>query len=730
VRPVDVVLTVGHDAAIPTGGYRVLVRDVAGPGDADTAFDVLDEITVLAPLVAEHRPVTFDGGRPWRNVSTLRTEIQNNHGHDLVTALATLDAPADITMLLTGNETHRHRVVLTADQLRRLTNGEDVAVTSSPADAGAAHTHLVTITGVRRRFVDPRPSGPGIEAKAAKWLDDKVLPALFEKTKTGPVKLRRRSAPKPTEPRADLDKLFQGKIGVTWGWPLVGRVMDVLHGAGCTEDLVVSGSGDWRAQLDSITASLQLPDSGCGQVGLTWLTATNPDGFDLKTVRLAVVPYDWLMWLFDSARISDKNDALRARVLAIAQVPRFELRDGSGAPVHLTMREQRRVTHVWNELVERLDPWHHELELVVQLLDRYAHVRPKLFGTERAKAPTIDQLIELEKHAPVRTPVSVPRWAPVQDTPAVAPVPVNTQDRVAFRVLESPTRFTASANALARTRVGRVQLNYSPYRRLPRAEAYPAFIPDALVEKWNDLVKVPAGIQAMTPVASAEIEPLPFSDVFEIVDAPYWYVHGVSVYVSADARFGPTSTAEQARRPRLLGLPELPSFKPVANGIEIAVRLARLGSHVTESEAKVAQRIDEQFVLGAFAPDAKPKHRDLLVERLPDLELEYDFLFDVSRDPRKLRFMHLATLSAIGQAGDSPQSPLGFALKNVATNLKNSRLERPDAASDLLRLTLDLDAAQKSVLDTDPRAQRVFVLLRRGALVTPSPLKCGAGGAP
>lgn len=98
------------------------------------------------------------GGDPDENLEALdgNVRISSNHGHALEIPAEDLNSPIAKIYDIRGNAgDHTHEVLVTADQFRRMKEGQVVAVGSDPANDGSrddndnlifidSHTHTIT----------------------------------------------------------------------------------------------------------------------------------------------------------------------------------------------------------------------------------------------------------------------------------------------------------------------------------------------------------------------------------------------------------------------------------------------------------------------------------------------------------------------------------------------------------------------------------------------------------
>lgn len=67
--------------------------------------------------------------------------VSSNHGHSAVVEAATLAAPEEVSLDITGSSSHPHTVGLSADEIEQIGAGARVSKESS---VDASHSHTVT----------------------------------------------------------------------------------------------------------------------------------------------------------------------------------------------------------------------------------------------------------------------------------------------------------------------------------------------------------------------------------------------------------------------------------------------------------------------------------------------------------------------------------------------------------------------------------------------------------
>ncbi|MCY7363371.1 MAG: hypothetical protein LH629_15090, partial [Ignavibacteria bacterium] len=418
-------------------------------------------------------------------------------------------------------------------------------------------------------------------------------------------------------------------IYTTLTWRQMGRILTILREQNYTRDLIIR-----KKFLPYIQEFIEKIRSSDNQLppNIKLLFAKTCDGFEMATIRLIIFPND-APWFNDvDGKIQPLYDSFKEFS------PIIEVRDISRDPLYLTINSERRLNYEWKGLD---DKWHHDLEFIIECLDRYQKIR-EFFH------PNINSQIKYINDNAVAK-VSIPRKEEIKDGIMVYPVQTKAQQSIAFRVTESQERNHASKNAVARIRYGNIQLHLTPYRRFEKSNIYREMLKTIPEGENPEIVSLDEisfdennWSQASTEIQSqfcsiwckAEgleedetIQPIDATDLIKFENMPFYLTYGLSAWITADiATSERTSSSEQTRLPSNLGIKSIPKVRYIdSSTISVNFLLSQFGSHLTPKEADEALLID--FKLGVNEIKDSIPFREL-----PDLELEYHFFYNVGNE--------------------------------------------------------------------------------------------------
>ncbi|MFO0587701.1 MAG: hypothetical protein U0441_09180 [Polyangiaceae bacterium] len=677
------------DAPERVGGYQLYRRDILGAADP-TPFVAADLVEALPPLVAQYQPMHFEASAPFRFVAVKP------------------DPPT---------------------------------VTARPANLDAAKGLLDAAVDALCKALPGRsrlPAGPDKGAKADK-------PSGGEKQPSSAEYIQGAATSEPSPAPLTPDPAYE--------WAVIGRLVHVLADAGLVKDIVVSAGG----ALDFLAALRRELENGnnvktYGSVKV--LLARTRDEVLLRTFRVLVLPpMDWQNANLPPVTtvpgracrrfLAAPNEVtLPGEPKPIAPAPRIEeLRDVSTSPVRLTVTRSRELHYVDESL---RDGWHHDLEWRIQKLDRYDRVRADLHPEQKPLPP--------DPPKPDRRTISVavPRTEPVKETPVVLAAQTRGDAAAAFHVMDTRQGTAAAANALARTRAGRISCHHTCSQQLPEQNKDP--IAKALsgwkveqqqkaIDDWtlafSDKDPAPRAAERLivpdpalpgvtrvhalcgaawdvlarmypAPEDSAhETAPLPGATRVVLPLAPYYLDHTLVARITADEQASSEASATTRRAPRQIGLARRPRFSVGPDGRSLTLRIlpSLLGTHLSGAEHR-ALPADRPKLRDFGLPDAVGAWP---VEMVPDLWSEY-ILYCNAGTLDQIRAIELGVVTR--PPPGTPATALGF-LFRASPGATSPKLTFQDG---VLVVECQLAGDLPVVTEKDPAvlSSRLFVKLRRG----------------
>lgn len=664
------------------GGYRVYLRDVLG--EEAPSFTPIRQFEAVPPLVYRYRPYGIDSTRRLRaKPGAPTTPFELAAPSSFAELTASFDALAEWLRKQPGPP----RLARAGDSSYRapgkpLEPPKPLRVRSEQVDAVI------------------REVGPPVAATCAVVVKllNQAIPAAE------PSELERQSA---------IRKRVYGH------WGLVGLLVDWMYANGFARDLILPLGVSQTSQVEQLleqcptlkdrqdwVALVVQPLSGC---------PNQRDGI-LGTVRLCLLPGqadvgwgaltpDWqqlLAWAWG---------VFRGRIVELEE----DLTDADLLPFH----GAEGCRFAWDGIK---DGWCHQLEVVVETLDRYA-MAWAFFDSKLVKPdpedeaapqvleqrpllcdppPELSSLDESDKPAEARVPkvrwINVHRLHPAPEPPAL--FSVRDPQRVSFRIQESPERLHAAHNLLNRVRQGRlttlVQFSYT----LPGLPTYTAL---GLGDDWAAPPDEPRLTAGASPVST---DPPPFNrdwtaareDEVAVCHALYFLEYTLRARFRADLQ----EDAKECSAVRGSRLPEnLETSRaeganlgePTDGTCRLTLPLLRLWDLLTPAERAVAIR-----VYGA----------DPLIQRAlqwPDLAITYTVLCLVRPGPSQI-FTPLLSI----RPPDAPPAPVKFTVSDPNPDFFNDPAQLGaefNPASRELRLTLPADRLPSAPL---------FLSIARGEL--------------
>jgi hypothetical protein len=622
----------------PIGGVRILMRDQVAAGEA-LPFRVVESVQVLPRAVAQYRPVQIEAGmklvprNPQRDPvfanaaerSDPSTQTQPGSsavawfGPGGLVAILRKDLQELVGELETDfSERAADMKELGREEVKTDVFEGDAATLQERADAWYENTR-------KALKIDLGPL-EAIEAQeGANRARIDQIERLLALATTPPEEKERL-----TQEKDRLDReLFNLSFDFEHWWPAMGAMLTMLRELGLTRDLVVRLSQMEEAweRIQKVAATMKSH--------FKIVAIESADGELMATIRVAVMPWaerdaaDPSLSLLEKifpppggANVPDPDDLWRELYGFLIASERLVLfRDVSRAPLNLTLHAGRLVRYRWHGL---RDFWHHDLEVAVQLLDRYQHIRDRYLrqdaaanrrgnglgvpdeGTKAQQIRRENLKAELDDRIELADPlvstavarVVVPRREPLGKAPGIFPAAKRPPYLIAFEFLDTEERQKASHNALVRTRGGNLQTHLPWQVEFPdaplytavagalkycRSEASPTF---ALW--WADRLRA-AGVTLKAGACLlphdkkstairvkdkdllawagenpqrmvATVPPRPLCDVIALPNEPHYLTFHQGCYLGADYLTSETVWASATREPWRLGLPFVPIF--------------------------------------------------------------------------------------------------------------------------------------------------------------------------
>lgn len=436
------------------GGYRVYVRDVLGTEDAP--FACIRQFEAVSPLIYRYRPYAIDSSRRLRPVagaSAAPTALAE--GSKLKEAPAWFEALAQELRTKAGSP--------------RLTRGDGASRLSTevqPPSGTDGNAPTPAPFRIRPEQLEPLVTELALDGFP-------TLRAITEAL-NGPV-------PSDAEKQRTLEQL---RTALNGHWRLLGPLVDWMQANGFARDLILPPGVRTREELRVLLddcATLKGKSGWAALVVRPESPSPNQRHDLLGTVRLCLLPgKDDVKW----TAIEASYTSLLPWALPALANRLVVLTENLGESDLLPWDEAGTCHIVWNGL---RDGWHHQIEAVTEVLDRYEMARaffqaqPRSTPASGPTRPALEQRPLLADPPPRTSDLTeaqlrrlvVPRLHPAPDPPAVVPVLDST--RVAFRLQDSPERLYATHNLLNRVRQGAlttlVQIAYAfpalpAYRKL------------------------------------------------------------------------------------------------------------------------------------------------------------------------------------------------------------------------------------------------------------------------
>lgn len=511
----------GADEAAP-GGYRVWIRDVVGADDG-APFRLAATVQAVPQELASYRPIPLDGTGEWD------LEQATLNGRQFET----------VGKAREGLETLRNHLVR----------------------AGLRPDPLMPSIG----------PPPGLEDEDALALLSKRIGEL---TDSGQKDARLLET--PLEPREGEGA--DGK-GVQWGeFPrFAGTYASGMRDLGLCARFVLPldrvaevASGEWTlaraahaVMLETVSAMQDetaveglLGEKGTEQFSLWY--AEDDNGHPYAT-----------LFLFPHLKAEgDLGEALRFAEMGedpdgLGPVPGMILRCVRQRGTALTLTRvydphDPVVEYTWDGIQ---DEWRHEVEVAIEVLDRYARFGPSTSGRPNFLQTTGDSWVVQVAHSAPR------RHAPIHDRVFVSR-DLRSPYRLVFRFIDPPERRAAAANAVNATRLGGHSVAKELRHRLEGRDVYARFIEEEWDTWWDD----PDWPQDWLPMPMTRDEELddpgaqsllPREEGLDLGKQPPYFVYTYRSELWADGTVGRTSKAEgrvlpeslRMRRP-IVGVPK------------------------------------------------------------------------------------------------------------------------------------------------------------------------------
>ena len=491
---------------LPIGGVRILVRDrIHGPAVESTQpFELVDNIQVLPRSVSLYRPIQIDMGIELKTdrVDLIVPEAPTNYVLENEVPIREIWAtptPAQFALgpggivpslkvrLGTVVNSLKKRFREKSIQLRDRTFREELLDTR--ADSTSSNSDDIDALQSRYEQLKSEGGSDSELEEAKRKLESKIESRFANWTSRCQQLLG---------DIVDNKSLWPSVESGTDDWPLYSRLSSLMNEIGLCHDLVAR-----HDQINEVLSDLRkdLGNAGFKQVKIFFvkervsssqrIAEDETTGDDtMTTFRIMMRPW----FVEDSAKpyksllklIFPGNEGAENAINAVlAKAPPVRVfRDADRDPVHLSIRQQRRVEFCWNGL---RDIWHHDLDWTIQLLDRYHRIRERIrklvvlpdekdaedgpvdvqgrkfdvsenINSEiyepEAFVPSHPQGIRPKFFARCVKSIGVPRLEPLPEHAGIVPSIYRPPHLIAFEVLDSAERDRASHNVLTRTRYG------------------------------------------------------------------------------------------------------------------------------------------------------------------------------------------------------------------------------------------------------------------------------------
>lgn len=431
------------------GGFRVWVRDVVGRDAPD--FELAGAFEALPPQVYRYRPYHVDSAKRLKAQGPARSQ-EKLPALKLKTADASVLAERFQALEIgLRNLPGRPRLVRAAVQEKRqeeIPDKEKTANADMQKQAQDAWTTL-KVDEERARLVlsELLPHLPSTDPPAKTWEDVlKAIQAEFDKP---------------------VNTWDSWACDVLSNWKLVAPFVDWAYGHGLARDIVLPLDYALARDLDSLRAALvglsDLHGFSCFVLAVVppsfaALPRSGDDDRLLATVRICLVPPEsFLPPLADATttRTPGYGDVLRCALQYLVANTVMIYREIDFHPELLAFDDAGVCTLDWNGPA---DGWRHQMECVVERLDRYTLVNT-LWADKTSELPPLETqnaavITEASRAAQKIRRLTVPRRMPPPGPPPLRVVPGVGQ--VAFSIGDVPERVAAAHNLLMRVRSGRI----------------------------------------------------------------------------------------------------------------------------------------------------------------------------------------------------------------------------------------------------------------------------------
>lgn len=359
------------------------------------------------------------------------------------------------------------------------------------------------------------------------------------------------------------------------------------------------------------------------------------------------------------------------------------------------------------------DGWRHQLECMVERLDRYALVRSLQAtpGPKSSATPLMSQAAPSEptegldeKHI---QRLVVPRRVAAPPPPTIRLVPDLT--RVMYRISDSPERIAAAQNLVMRVRGGRITRIVEFDYRLPWLERYRKVLGVELKPDGGHAAKPSETESADTADVAAKDIAWKWSetdeDEVEVLDPLYFVRYRLRVRHRADRIEG--AHALDADLPSAQCLPRVESenfqidrnwsAEKVESSLRLSIQALRLHDLLTEDERNVAKRY---ALPGSML-------------NLPDLETQYTLLFEKEESNRLIT---LAVIKLPGYAGDHSEIKTeAFRAPDMSPMSVNAATMENDGTDWILKTTIGAEIDINELLVLVSRGDIATFIARKGA---------------